>query len=172
MTKVKQMNENRNQRSRGRNSNNRNNQQRGGRNNGGNRGGKGQPRNPNQVKQLLDKYLSQAREMAQSGDRVAAEGISQHAEHYQRLYNELQAGKQEKQQANQINNKHAKADDENSEAEAKPVDQAELKENSDAKTDDKIEDRPKAEVKEKPKAKPKAKPKSKPEDKSEGVAAE
>ena len=35
--------------------------------------------------QILEKYLTLARDASSSGDRVAAENFSQHAEHYHRL---------------------------------------------------------------------------------------
>ena len=166
------MNENRtNQRPRGRNSNNRNNQQRGGRNNGGKhggnsggRGGNSQSRNPNQIKQMLDKYLSQAREMTQSGDRVAAEGISQHAEHYQRLYNELMAAKAQKQNSGQA--AKAPTGSENVKAEVNVEVKAE------DKVEAKVEEKAEEKVEAKPKPKPKAKPKSKDDNSSKTVAAE
>lgn len=86
-----------NQRSRGRGSNNKSGQRNrnsGSNNSGGNRdarGANGQNRNPSQIKQMFDKYTSQAREMSQSGDRIAAEGLLQYAEHYQRMLNEITA---------------------------------------------------------------------------------
>lgn len=43
------------------------------------------------VKQNLDKYLGLARESMAVGDRIAAEGYYQHAEHYLRLMNEIKA---------------------------------------------------------------------------------
>ena len=119
---------NSNQRSRGRGTNHRSNQRGrsgsgGGKHSAGNNGGRGgrggnnQPRNPNQIKQMLDKYLSQAREMTQSGDRVAAEGMFQYAEHYQRLFNEISAAKPQDQnkqnKQNKQNNKPNAVDDQN-----------------------------------------------------------
>ncbi len=43
------------------------------------------------VKQNLDKYLGLARESLTIGDRIAAEGYYQHAEHYLRLMNDIKA---------------------------------------------------------------------------------
>lgn len=43
------------------------------------------------VKQNLDKYLGLAREALTTGDRIAAEGYYQHAEHYLRLINDFKA---------------------------------------------------------------------------------
>ena len=43
------------------------------------------------VKQNLDKYLILAREAITTGDRIAAEGYYQHAEHYLRLINDFKA---------------------------------------------------------------------------------
>jgi hypothetical protein len=40
------------------------------------------------LKQFVDKFNNFARESITSGDRVAAEGFYQHADHYQRLLNE------------------------------------------------------------------------------------
>jgi hypothetical protein len=40
------------------------------------------------IRQFVDKFNNLAREMLSSGDRVAAEGFHQHADHYQRLLNE------------------------------------------------------------------------------------
>ena len=55
------------------------------------RGNQGQniARQRNHAKQQLDKYLALARDARMSGDRTAAEGYFQHAEHFQRLYSEL-----------------------------------------------------------------------------------
>ena len=39
---------------------------------------------------ILEKYLASARNASRSGDKIAAEGFYQHAEHYQRLINESQ----------------------------------------------------------------------------------
>ncbi|MEB3702009.1 DUF4167 domain-containing protein [Candidatus Bealeia paramacronuclearis] len=45
------------------------------------------PRMKATAQQQLMKYLNMAREAASSGDRVAAEGYYQHADHYQRVLN-------------------------------------------------------------------------------------
>ena len=39
------------------------------------------------AQQVLDKYLALARDATSFGDRIAAEGYFQHAEHYQRVIN-------------------------------------------------------------------------------------
>jgi hypothetical protein len=39
------------------------------------------------AQQVLDKYLTLARDATSSGDRIAAEGYFQHAEHYHRVLN-------------------------------------------------------------------------------------
>ena len=39
------------------------------------------------AQQVLDKYLTLARDASSAGDRIAAEGFFQHAEHYQRVLN-------------------------------------------------------------------------------------
>ena len=44
--------------------------------------------NSQYLRQFVDKYLNFARESLSSGDRVAAEGFFQHADHYNRLLNE------------------------------------------------------------------------------------
>jgi hypothetical protein len=44
--------------------------------------------NSQYLRQFVDKYLNFARESISSGDRIAAEGFFQHADHYQRLLNE------------------------------------------------------------------------------------
>ena len=40
------------------------------------------------AQQVLDKYLTLARDATSSGDRIAAEGYFQHAEHYHRVLNQ------------------------------------------------------------------------------------
>lgn len=40
------------------------------------------------LKQFVDKFNNFARESIMSGDRIAAEGFYQHADHYQRILNE------------------------------------------------------------------------------------
>jgi Domain of unknown function (DUF4167) len=62
---------------------------------GPNRGGSGP--NKGNAKQQLEKYKSQAREAWQSNDRVLAERLYQHAEHYQRILNEHEANRQNRQ---------------------------------------------------------------------------
>ena len=50
------------------------------------------------AQQVLDKYLTLARDATSSGDRIAAEGYFQHAEHYQRVLNQ-EGGKPNNQQS-------------------------------------------------------------------------
>ena len=45
-------------------------------------------RNRGNAQQLLDKYLSLARDSLSQGDRVAAENFFQHADHFQRIITE------------------------------------------------------------------------------------
>lgn len=40
------------------------------------------------AQQVLDKYLAMARDATSAGDRIAAEGFFQHAEHYYRVLND------------------------------------------------------------------------------------
>lgn len=40
--------------------------------------------------QMLERYLTMAREASSSGDRIAAENYYQHAEHYYRVLNSMQ----------------------------------------------------------------------------------
>ena len=47
--------------------------------------------------QIIEKYLSLARDSQTSGHRVVAENFLQHAEHYQRMLNEAMAERQERQ---------------------------------------------------------------------------
>lgn len=44
--------------------------------------------------QIFDKYVALARDAASSGNRIKAENLRQHAEHYQRLVNAIEAAKQ------------------------------------------------------------------------------
>ena len=46
--------------------------------------------------QIIDKYLSLARDAQTSGDRVVAENFLQHAEHYQRILVEAMGARQER----------------------------------------------------------------------------
>src|SRR5690625_1064186 len=65
--------------------------------------------------QVIDKYLSLARDAQTSGDRVIAENFLQHAEHYQRLL--IQAAAQQDQQRRD----QAESSDEEAEEEAAPA---------------------------------------------------
>lgn len=49
--------------------------------------------------QIIDKYLSLARDAQTSGDRVVAENFLQHAEHYQRILVEALGARQERREA-------------------------------------------------------------------------
>ena len=49
--------------------------------------------------QIIDKYLSLARDAQTSGDRVVAENFLQHAEHYQRILVEAMGARQERREA-------------------------------------------------------------------------
>jgi hypothetical protein len=90
-----------NKRSRGRNGNNPHHG--GGGGGGGGNGGNRGPRPPHRIQtfdsngpsvkirgnayQVFERYVAMAREAATSGDRVAAENLYQHAEHYYRVMN-------------------------------------------------------------------------------------
>lgn len=56
--------------------------------------------------QITEKYLTLARDAQAGGDRVLAESYLQHAEHYQRLLNELTEEQNRYQQQQQQNNHH------------------------------------------------------------------
>lgn len=56
--------------------------------------------------QITEKYTALARDAQAGGDRVLAESYLQHAEHYQRLLNELTEEQNRYQQQNQHNNHH------------------------------------------------------------------
>ncbi|HEV2674015.1 MAG TPA: DUF4167 domain-containing protein [Aliidongia sp.] len=91
-----------NKRSRGRSNNNPGNLNGGGGGGGGGNGG-GRPRTPHRSQtfdsngpglkirgnayQVFERYVALAREAASSGDRIAAENLYQHAEHYFRVMN-------------------------------------------------------------------------------------
>ena len=75
------------------------------------------------AQQVLDKYLALARDAAVAGDRIAAEGFHQHAEHYFRVLNPEQ-GDDGGQNANQQDHKprHQNKPRQQSENQVKPVD--------------------------------------------------
>jgi len=56
--------------------------------------------------QITEKYLTLARDAQAGGDRVLAESYLQHAEHYQRLLNELTEEQSRYQQQQQNNHHH------------------------------------------------------------------
>jgi len=90
-----------NKRSRGRSNNNPNNMNGGGGGGGGNGGGRPRPPHRSQTfdsngpglkirgnaYQVFERYVALAREAASAGDRIAAENLYQHAEHYFRVMN-------------------------------------------------------------------------------------
>ena len=59
------------------------------------------------AQQVLDKYLTLARDATSSGDRIAAEGYFQHAEHYHRVLNP-EGGRPNNQQNRSRNNELSK----------------------------------------------------------------
>lgn len=58
--------------------------------------------------QVFDKYVALARDATATGDRIAAEGYFQHAEHYFRVYTEANQANQARQ-AQQQSQRHAEA---------------------------------------------------------------
>ena len=54
-------------------------------------GSSNNPRNRNQYKQNLDRYLNLAKEAGSNGDEILAEGYRQHAEHFHRQLSELES---------------------------------------------------------------------------------
>ena len=62
-----------------------------------------QGRNRGNAQQLLDKYLSLARDSLSQGDRIAAENFFQHADHFQRVISE----KNEKLEMRRRSNQHS-----------------------------------------------------------------
>lgn len=80
---------------------------------------------------IYDKYVTMARDAMSSGNRVKAENLRQHAEHYLRVVNELEAAKKaaqavrDEQQAkhnanNNNNNKPSNDDGDDNNSEKKP----------------------------------------------------
>lgn len=74
------------------------------------------------AKQIFDKYETLARDAASSGNRVKAENCRQHAEHYLRIVNEIEAAKEKTRQETEAtrtdtvddSNNETKKDDNNS----------------------------------------------------------
>ena len=98
-------------RGRGRNSGKRNNNSRGsGVDNDGKIRGSAQ--------QVLDKYLTLARDATSSGDRIAAEGYFQHAEHFHRVLNP-EGGRPSNQQNHSRNNELNKGQSQSDDATTK-----------------------------------------------------
>jgi hypothetical protein len=65
------------------------------------------------AQQVLDKYLILARDASSSGDRIAAEGYFQHAEHYHRVLNSdggRPNNQQNRSRNNELNKKQLQAD--------------------------------------------------------------
>ena len=89
-------------RGRGRNNGKRNQNSRGSSIDGGGNDGKIR----GSAQQVLDKYLTLARDASSAGDRIAAEGFFQHAEHYQRVLNP-DGGKPSNQQNRNHNNNNS-----------------------------------------------------------------
>ncbi len=54
--------------------------------------------------QIIDKYLTLARDAGLTDDRVGAENFQQHAEHYRRILNEAQRQIAKRQEENQARN--------------------------------------------------------------------
>lgn len=104
------------------------------------------------AKQVLDKYQQYASDALRGGDRIAAEGYLQHAEHYQRIVNEIDAAVAKQREEREARN--AERDGKRrEERETRPAPEgaeeaAEVE--SEAKTDDDAEE-VKAEKEEKPK---------------------
>ncbi|UTW59499.1 DUF4167 domain-containing protein [Kordiimonas sp. SCSIO 12603] len=65
-------------------------------NNSSNQGNRSDNRPRGNPKQLLEKYKTQARDALQSGDRIEAEKWFQYADHYQRVLNDMQANRAER----------------------------------------------------------------------------
>lgn len=76
------------------------------------------------AQQILDKYLTLARDATSSGDRIAAEGYFQHAEHYHRVLNP-DGGRpnnpQSRSRNNELNNGQPKSQSDDSLAEVSEV---------------------------------------------------
>jgi len=100
--------------------------------------------------QIIDKYLVLARDAQLSGDRVAAEGFLQHAEHYTRMQNEATAEQareaeqrreqQQQQQQQQQQNNQNRGRDQRDDAEGGTAEAGEAK--TEARTDGRQEQRP------------------------------
>jgi uncharacterized membrane protein len=73
--------------------------------------------------QVMEKYLTLARDASASGDRIAAENFYQHAEHYYRILNanNQDRSQQQQQQPQQQSAKQANGKDANGSAEAAPA---------------------------------------------------
>ncbi len=115
------------------------------------------------AKQIFDKYESLARDAASSGNRVKAENFRQHAEHYQRILNAIEAAKEKAREEAETAKAEAGEQDEASDGETpkkengrsrrkyppqvrkgneeEPGDAVEASDDSEGKTDD-TEDNP------------------------------
>jgi hypothetical protein len=67
--------------------------------------------------QVMEKYLTLARDASASGDRIAAENFYQHAEHYYRILNANSGQDRQQQQQKQANGKDANGSAEHAAAE-------------------------------------------------------
>lgn len=68
--------------------------------------------------QIIDKYVSLARDAQTSGDRVAAENFLQHAEHYQRLLLQATAAQAERRDQQHDSSGDSSSDDDQPETES------------------------------------------------------
>ncbi len=57
------------------------------------------PKGRGSVSKILEKYLTMAYDANSNGDRIRAEGLFQHAEHYQRVINSLDKNKEEQEES-------------------------------------------------------------------------
>ena len=64
------------------------------------------------AKQIFDKYEALARDAAASGNRVKAENLRQHAEHYLRIVNAIELAKQAAREEQEADSDDASDDDE------------------------------------------------------------
>lgn len=129
------------------------------------------------AKQVLDKYQQYASDALRAGDRIAAEGYFQHAEHYQRIVYEIEAAVAKQREERDARNaeRDAKRREER-EARGDAGDDAEASAEQDDQAEDKAGDTDTAEAsekEEKPKKRRTYKKKEKPEtgdvDADEGV---
>lgn len=100
-----------------------------------NRGGSGRRGQPNKAQvydsngpdvrirgtayQVHEKYVSLAKDSASAGDEILAESYLQHAEHYQRIINEIEADRAEREDRNSNSNKVERSDQKKGEKQTK-----------------------------------------------------